>query len=250
MPKPSAFELLAHPHTGDPKQMEARARDFASEMRTRRTVRHFASTPVSRGVIEACIDAAGAAPSGANRQPWHFVAVSDPATKRRIREAAEREEEAFYNGRAPREWLEALAPIGTDASKPFLEDAPWLIAVFAESWGVDMDGGRVRNYYVTESVGISVGFLIAALHRAGLGTLTHTPSPMRFLNEVLGRPENERPFLLLVAGIPADDARVPVLGKKAVPEYATFIDADRLPRGVDRRPRPAEPSSPEGVIKP
>jgi iodotyrosine deiodinase len=227
MPNPSAFEPLVHSRDDDPDQMEARARDFAAGIRTRRTVRHFASTPVPREVIEACIDAAGAAPSGANRQPWHFVAVSDPTTKRRIRVAAEREEEAFYNGRAPREWLEALAPIGTDARKPFLEDAPWLIAVFAESWGVDAEGGRVRNYYVTESVGISVGFLIAALHRAGLGTLTHTPSPMRFLNEVLGRPDNERPFLLLVAGLPADNAQVPVLEKKALSAYATFVEGDR-----------------------
>jgi iodotyrosine deiodinase len=184
---------------------------------------------VPRSVIEACLDAAGAAPSGANRQPWHFVAVSDPDIKRRIREAAEREEEAFYNGRAPREWLNALAPLGTDASKPFLEDAPWLIAVFAQSWGVDEAGDRIRNYYVTESVGLATGFLLAALHRAGLGTLTHTPSPMRFLGEILGRPDNERPFLLLVTGHPADDARVPVLRKKAREAYTEFLESTPSP---------------------
>jgi iodotyrosine deiodinase len=224
-----AFEALAHPRPADEERMEARARDFAAEMRTRRTVRHFAPSPVPRGVIEACLDAAGAAPSGANRQPWHFVAVSDPGVKRRIREAAEQEEEAFYGGRAPREWLDALAPLGTDARKPFLEDAPWLIAVFAESWGVDEAGDRIRNYYVTESVGIATGFLLAALHRAGLGTLTHTPSPMRFLGEVLGRPDNERPFLLVVTGHPADDARVPVLRKKGLKDYTQFVESTPHP---------------------
>ncbi|CAN5643538.1 nitroreductase family protein [soil metagenome] len=250
MPTPHAFEPLVHPKAGDSEQMEARARDFASGIRSRRTVRQFATTPVPRGVIEACIDAAGAAPSGANRQPWHFVAVGDPHTKRRIREAAEREEEAFYNGRAPREWLDALAPIGTDARKPFLEEAPWLIAVFAESWGVDAEGGRLRNYYVTESVGISVGFLIAALHGAGLGTLTHTPSPMRFLNEVLGRPDNERPFLLLVAGHPAEGAQVPVLEKKALEDYATFIDVVGSSEPVDGPTGSADPSHSDGGLTP
>lgn len=229
MPSPPAFEALAHPRPADEERMEARARDFAAEMRTRRTVRHFAPSPVPRSVIEACLDAAGAAPSGANRQPWHFVAVSDPEVKRRIREAAEREEEAFYGGRAPREWLDALAPLGTDAQKPFLEDAPWLIAVFAQSWGLDEAGDRIRNYYVTESVGLATGFLLAALHRAGLGTLTHTPSPMRFLGEVLGRPDNERPFLLVVTGHPADDARVPILRKKSLEAYTEFRESTLSP---------------------
>jgi len=229
MPSPPVFEALAHPRPADEERMEARARDFAAEMRTRRTVRHFAPSPVSRSVIEACLDAAGAAPSGANRQPWHFVAVSDPEVKRRIREAAEREEEAFYGGRAPREWLDALAPLGTNAQKPFLEDAPWLIAVFAQSWGLDEAGDRIRNYYVTESVGLATGFLLAALHRAGLGTLTHTPSPMRFLGEVLGRPDNERPFLLVVTGHPADDARVPILRKKSLEAYTEFRESTLSP---------------------
>ncbi len=224
MSHPPEFEVLRRPPPSSAEAMEERARAFAAELRTRRTVRHFADTPVPRGVIEACLDAAGAAPSGANRQPWSFVAVGDPEVKRRIREAAEREERAFYDGRAPREWLEALEPFGTDAEKPFLETAPWLIVVFAESWGVGEDGSRVRNYYVTESVGIATGFLLAALHRAGLVTLTHTPSPMRFLNEVLGRPENERPFLVVVAGHPAEGARVPRISKKPLQTYARFLE--------------------------
>lgn len=157
-------------------------------------------------------------------QPWHFVVVSDPATKRRIREAAEREEREFYSERAPEEWLEALEPLGTDAHKPFLETAPYLIAVFASSYGVRSDGGKVKHYYVQESVGIATGMLVTAIHHAGLASLTHTPSPMRFLNEILGRPENERPFLLLVVGFPADDAMVPDIEKKPLDEFATFVE--------------------------
>ncbi len=222
-PTPEFTPLGYPPPPGDEELLE-RARAFAAELRTRRTVRQFANTPVPRAVIEACLDAAGSAPSGANRQPWFFVAVSDPGVKRKIRIAAEREEEAFYDGRAPQEWLEALAPLGTDARKGFLEEAPWLIAVFAESWGVGAGSERVRNYYVTESVGIAVGMLIAALHRAGLATLTHTPSPMRFLNEVLERPSNERPLVLLVAGHPADAAVVPRIGKKPLEGYTKFIE--------------------------
>lgn len=202
--------------------MRDRARAFREAVRTRRTVRDFAPDPVPREVIEDCILAAGSAPNGANRQPWHFVAVSDPDLKRRIREAAEAEERAFYDGRAPDEWLEALAPLGTDAHKPFLETAPWLIAVFAESWAPDGAGGRRKNYYVSESVGIATGILVTALHRAGLATLTHTPSPMGFLRDLLERPDNERPFLLLVVGHPAPDARVPVIDKKSLAEIATF----------------------------
>lgn len=156
-------------------------------------------------------------------QPWHFVAIGDAAIKRRIREAAEREEREFYEQRAPEEWLEALAPLGTDADKPFLETAPWLIAVFAEQYGLREDGGKRRHYYVTESVGLATGLLIAALHRAGLASLTHTPSPMRFLNEILGRPAGERPFVLLVTGFPAADARVPDIGRKGLEEIATFL---------------------------
>lgn len=205
-------------------EMRARAADYLDAMRRRRTVRDFSSRPVPRDLVETCIAAAGTAPSGANHQPWRFVAVSAAETKRRIRSAAEEEERAFYGGRAPDEWLEALAPLGTDADKPFLETAPWLIVVFAESWGAMPDGSRRKNYYVTESVGIATGLLISALHLAGLATLTHTPSPMRFLNEVLGRPENERPFLLLVTGYPAAEATVPRITKKPLSDIAAFVE--------------------------
>lgn len=200
-----------------------RATTFARELRRRRTVREYSSEAVPRAVIERCIWAAGSAPSGANHQPWHFVAVSDPGLKRRIREAAEEEERAFYQGRAPDEWLEALAPLGTDENKPFLDNAPWLIAVFAQRYGVTDLGAHRKNYYVSESVGIATGMLITALHHAGLATLTHTPSPMEFLGRILGRPDNERPFLLLVTGYPAGDARVPVITKKSMDEISTFL---------------------------
>jgi nitroreductase len=203
-------------------EVRARARSFRDEVRTRRSVRDFAPDPVPREVIEDCLLAAGSAPNGANRQPWHFVAVSDPELKGRIRRAAEAEERAFYEERAPDDWLEALAPLGTDARKPFLETAPWLIAIFAQSWSRDAEGERRKNYYVTESVGIATGILVTALHHAGLATLTHTPSPMGFLNRLLERPENERAFLLLVVGFPAPDARVPVIAKKSLSDIATF----------------------------
>ena len=206
-----------------PDEMRRRALAFRDEMRRRRTVRHFSDRPVARDVIEACLLAAGSAPSGANLQPWHFVAVSDPDTKQRIRVRAEEEEREFYAHRAPQEWLDALAPLGTDASKPFLETAPWLIAIFGASHSVLPDGRRVKNYYVSESVGIATGILVSALHLAGLATLTHTPSPMGFLNEILGRPRDERAFLVLVAGYPAANARVPDIGKKPLPEIATFL---------------------------
>ncbi len=204
-------------------EMRRRAAEFAAEMRRRRTVREFAPRPVPGDVVEDCLRAAGTAPSGANMQPWHFVVVTDPAVKRRIRAEAEKEEEAFYAHRAPAEWLEALAPLGTDARKPFLETAPVLIAIFAQSHGTLPDGRKVKHYYAQESVGIATGILITALHHAGLATLTHTPSPMGFLNELLGRPGRERPFLLLVVGYPADDARVPVIAKKRLDEIATFV---------------------------
>lgn len=204
-------------------EMQARARAFYDEMRRRRTVRDFSDHPVPRSVIEACLRTAGTAPSGANQQPWHFVAVSDPAVKSRIRQAAEAEEREFYERRASQEWLDALAPLGTDAHKPFLEIAPYLIAIFAQTYGTGADGGKIKHYYVTESVGIATGLLIAALHHAGLVTLTHTPSPMGFLNEILGRPTNERPFLLLIVGYPADNAQVPAITKKALEEIATFV---------------------------
>lgn len=211
-------------HEYPPAEMQQRAGDFYAEIRRRRTVRDFSDRPVPRSVIESCLRAAGTAPNGANLQPWHFVVVSNPEVKQRIREAAEAEEREFYGGRAPQDWLDALAPLGTDASKPFLETAPYLIAIFAQSYGVGADGKKIKHYYVTESVGIATGFLIAALHHAGLATLTHTPSPMGFLNEVLGRPENERPFLLLVVGYPAAGATVPAITKKPLDEIATFID--------------------------
>ena len=176
-----------------------------------------------REVIEDCLRAAGTAPSGANRQPWHFVAVTDPEVKRRIREGAEKEEKEFYERRAPRDWLDALAPLGTDEHKPFLETAPCLIAIFAVSYGIGPDGEKLKNYYVSESVGIATGLLIAAVHHAGLASLTHTPSPMGFLNEILDRPANERPFLLLVVGYPSEDALVPEIGKKELPEMVTWV---------------------------
>ena len=203
--------------------MRDRARAFLESVRCRRTVRDFAPDPVDPEVIDACVAAAGTAPNGANRQPWHFVVVTDPAVKARIRAAAEEEERAFYHGRAPSEWLEALKPLGTDEHKPFLETAPVLIAIFAESYSRDEDGDRQKNYYVTESVGIATGILITALHTAGLATLTHTPSPMGFLNGILGRPDNERPFLLLVVGHPAEGARVPRIGKKALGQILTRV---------------------------
>ncbi len=188
-------------------EMKARSEAFRDELRKRRTVRDFSDRPVSREVIEACLLAAGTAPNGANRQPWHFVVVGDPEIKRKIREAAEEEERAFYAGRASDEWLEALEHLATDAEKPFLVRAPYLIVIFAESHEVGEDGEKVKNYYVTESVGIATGMLITALHWAGLVSLTHTPSPMGFLNEILGRPKNERAFLILVVGYPEADAR-------------------------------------------
>jgi iodotyrosine deiodinase len=204
-----------------PEEMEARAAAFYREMSRRRTTRHFSDRPVARSVIEHCIRTAGTAPSGAHLQPWHFVAVGDPEVKRRIRAAAEEAEREFYVT-APEEWLQALAPLGTDAEKPYLEVAPWLIAVFAQRHGVTEDGSSRKHYYVSESVGISSGLLIAALHHAGLATLTHTPSPMGFLNEVLDRPPNERAVMLVVAGYPASDARVPNLSRKPLDEIATF----------------------------
>ncbi len=208
----------------DPVEGEARARAFAERMAARRTVRDFSDRPVPRTIIEDAIRAAGTAPSGANLQPWHFVAVSreDATLRHRLREAAEDEEREFYAHRAPKEWLEALAPLGTDASKPFLEIAPWLIAVFVRPHGVNADGSVMKHYYATESVGIATGLLIAALHQAGVASLTHTPSPMGFLNELLDRPSHERPFLLLVAGYPAADARVPDITRKPLSQIATF----------------------------
>ena len=203
-----------------------RARNFADQMHQRRTVREFADTPVPRAVIEQCLRAAGSAPSGANQQPWRFVAVSEPTLKKRIREAAEAEEREFYQHRAPDEWLDALAALGTDENKPFLEIAPWLIAVFYERTGPERDGRKAKRYYPHESTGIACGLLIAALHQAGLCTLTHTPSPMAFLNELLGRPRNEVPYLLLVVGHPAPDCRVPDIERLPIAAIATFVEPE------------------------
>jgi iodotyrosine deiodinase len=222
---PADLEPLTHYQERPLDEMRRRVAEFYAEIRRRRTVRDFSPRPVPRDIVEQALLAAGTAPSGANMQPWHFVVVSDPAVKRRIRSGAEEEEHAFYHGRAPQEWLDALAPLGTDEHKPFLEAAPYVIVVFALSYGVLPDGRKVKNYYVQESVGIAVGLLITALHHAGLATLTHTPSPMGFLNEILGRPANERPYLVLVLGYPGDGARVPAAGgrKKALGEIATFM---------------------------
>lgn len=203
-------------------EMRVRAREFVQEVARRRTVRQFADRPVPLDIIENCLRAAGTAPSGANLQPWHFVVVTDPDRKRRIREAAEREEREFYTQRAPREWLEALAPLGTDEHKPFLETAPYLIAIFAQRYGVTRDGKKFNTYYAVESVGVATGLLIAALHHAGLAILTHTPSPMKFLNDLLDRPVHERPFSLLVIGYPADDAVVPDIQRKALTDIVTY----------------------------
>lgn len=203
-------------------EMRRRAREFAANMQRRRSVRDFSSRPVPRKIIEECLRAAGSAPSGANRQPWHFVVVGDRELKRRIREAAEKEEARFYGGRAPDDWLAALAPLGTDARKPFLEAAPWLIAIFAQPYTDTPNGRRRKNYYVSESVGIATGMLVTALQHAGLCSLTHTPSPMGFLNRILGRPAVEKPFLLLVVGYPAAGVRVPAIRRKPLSEIATW----------------------------
>lgn len=202
----------------------ARANEFYDEIRRRHSVREFSDRPVPREVIETCIAAAGTAPSGANQQPWHFAVVSDPALKSRIRAAAEAEERAFYAGRAGEEWLRALEPIGTDPDKPFLDLAPWLIVIFGQRKSPDEQGRLHKNYYVPESIGIATGLLITALHHAGLASLTHTPNPMSFLNEVLGRPDTEKPHILLVVGHPADDATVPLHAKrkKTLEQIASF----------------------------
>ena len=201
-----------------------RARTFFRELDARRSVRDFSDAPVARELVEAAIQTASTAPSGAHRQPWTFVAISDPATKRAIRLAAEEEERAFYDGRAPDDWLEALGPLGTDAQKPFLETAPWIVVMFAQRYTVGADGGKQKNYYVQESCGIAAGLFIAALHRMGLATLTHTPSPMGFLHELLGRPAGEAPFILFPVGLPAPGATVPDLRRKPLGEVAVWVE--------------------------
>ncbi len=204
-------------------ELIARATAFHEEMARRRTVRDFSDRPVPRAVIEACLRTAGSAPNGANLQPWHFVSICNPALKREIRVAAEAEEREFYEHRAPNEWLDALAALGTDARKPFLETAPWLIAIFSQPFRILPDGRRLKHYYATESVGIATGFLVAAIHRAGLVSLTHTPSPMGFLNKLLHRPPHEKPFLLLVVGHPAEEAVVPDIKRKPLAEISSFM---------------------------
>ncbi len=196
---------------------QAQAEDFLTYMRKRHSVRQFSTRAVPEAVIAACIAAAATAPSGANHQPWHFVAVADPALMARIREGAEEEERAFYSGVASDEWLSALEPIGTGANKPHLTDAPWLIVIFAQRYGLTQDGARYKNYYVPESVGIATGFLIAALHHAGLVCLEHTPNPMKFLGPLLGRPDHEKPVMILPVGWPAADATVPAVAKRKKP---------------------------------
>jgi len=208
------------------EEIVQRAKLFYERMQGRRTVRDFSKRAVPREVIEQCIRAAGTAPSGANLQPWHFVAVSEPAIKREIRASAESEEREFYQHRAPKAWLEALAPLGTDSNKPFLETAPWLIAVFAQPFRTLEDGTRSPTYYAIESVGIATGMLVTAVHHCGLAALTHTPSPMGFLNRILGRPTHEKPFLLLVLGHPANGAMVPDVGRKALDQISTFVGGD------------------------
>jgi iodotyrosine deiodinase len=206
------------------EEMRKRLAAFYETVNRRRTVREFSNRAVPVDIIETALRAASTAPSGANLQPWHFSVISGPQTKRRIRQAAEVEEQEFYEHRASAEWLEALAPLGTDSDKPFLETAPYLIAVFLQKFGNLPDGRKVKHYYPVESTGIATGILITALHMAGLVCLTHTPSPMKFLNQILGRPVSERPFLLLVAGYPADTATIPEISRKALQEYTTFVD--------------------------
>jgi nitroreductase len=208
------------------EELLQRTREFYEVMQWRRTFRDYSDRPVPRKVIEYCLRTAGTAPSGANLQPWYFVAVGDPAIKREIRAAAEIEEKEFYEHRAPKAWLEALAPIGTDWNKPFLEIAPWLIAVFAQPFRVLPDGTRSPTYYAIESVGIATGILVTALHSCGLVALTHTPSPMGFLNKILGRPSHEKPFVLLVVGHPARNALVPDIARKPLSEISSFVTSD------------------------
>ncbi len=199
--------------TLDDAEMLRRAQDYRDFMSKRHTVRDYTTQPVDQSVIKACVAAAGTAPSGANHQPWHFVAISDPAVKKQIRQAAEEEERRFYAGGASDEWIKALEPIGTNADKPHLEDAPWLIVVFAQRYGMFDDGTRYKNYYVPESVGIATGMLLTALHMAGLATLTHTPNPMKFLGELLGRPDSEKATMIITIGHPSADATIPAVAK-------------------------------------
>lgn len=217
------FQPLSQYREYPQDEMKQRASELFEEMKRRRSVREFSDRPVPREIIENCVRTAGTAPSGANKQPWHFVVVNDLETKRRIRQAAEKVESDFYNRRAPEYWLQALAPLGTDEHKAYLETAPYLIVVFTCRHTVEADGSITKHYYLPESVGIATGMLVTAVHHAGLACLTHTPSPMGFLREVLNRPKTETPFLLLAVGYPAKEAQVPVITKKSLEEIATFI---------------------------
>jgi nitroreductase len=221
----SDFKSLDQYRELPPEEMKERANAFLELMRRRRSVRDFSGRAVSREIIEQCIRAASTAPSGANKQPWQFVVVSDPEIRREIRIQAEQEEREFYERRAPEEWLRDLEPLGTDPEKPFLEKAPYLIAIFSESYSFEASTGKKqKHYYVKESVGIATGMLITAIHNAGLVSLTHTPSPMGFLNDILDRPSHEKPFLLLVVGYPAKSVKVPDIDKKPLDEVATFLE--------------------------
>ena len=222
MPKQNFTPLKDYQEFSE-SEMTSRSKAFYEQIKTRRTIRDFSDKPVPKQVIDNCIRAAGTAPSGDNLQPWHFVVVSNTEIKKKIRIAAEEEEKEFYTKRAPKEWLEALKPLGTDENKPYLETAPYLIAIFSRSYDLFPGGKQVKQYYALESTGIATGILITAIHNAGLVSLTHTPSPMNFLNEILGRPKNERPFLLLVVGYPAEGAKVPDIIKKSLQEIASFV---------------------------
>ena len=219
-PKYQTYHQLTYPES----EMHQRGREFYQLMDQRRSVRHFSADPVPREMIELAIATASTSPSGAHRQPWKFVAISDLATKQKIRVAAEAEEkESYEGGRMPEEWLQALAPLGTDWRKPFLEIAPWIVVVFEELYGINPDGSQRKNYYVKESVGMACGLFIAALHNMGLASLTHTPSPMGFLSEILRRPENEKPYVLIPIGYPAQDCQVPAINRKALADIAEWI---------------------------
>lgn len=219
----SKFSLLADYYEYPVKEMKQRSAVFYADTKRRRTVRHFSDRPVPHAIIEDCLRTAATAPSGANMQPWNFVVVTDSTVKRQIREAAEKIEREFYSRNAARKWVEALEPLGTSEHKPFLEIAPYLIVIFAQRYGLLPNGSKEKHYYVTESVGIAIGMLITAVHHAGLVSLTYTPSQMGFLNKILSRPPNEKPFLILVVGYPAEDAVVPVIRKKSLEDIATFI---------------------------
>ena len=216
------IELKNFPHFSI-EEMQARSREFAEYLRKRRTIREYSPDTFPIEIIKNCVEAASSAPSGANMQPWHFVVVQSSEVKKKIREGAEKEEREFYGGKAPDEWLKALEQFDTDANKPFLELAPYLIVIFEQKYGIDPKGEKIKHYYTKESVGIATGILITALHNAGLATLTHTPSPMNFLNEILGRPENEKPYLILVTGYPHKETKVPNISKKSLEEICTII---------------------------